>query len=434
MKSRDFDPTPRPNLDGEALTRVLRVSGAVLLVASASTFMLQHWGAGNDLARYALLVGHSVLLALAAYFCGLRVNESRGARTFLAIILAIVPTTFAVLGGLVYSRFHWEPIAALPNYALWIAPTKASALAAIAGTLVVLVPLVAIAFVALARKDAAALTVAFVAQNLVLLLPVRTPDLIAPLFAVAIVALTELEVRRFSGVPRLQTLEGRMARASLFVAPALLAGRAVHLYHPTALFIGGVLLTGAYAVFASSRRFTDPSARDVAALGTAALGVTGWFFCYGEVIQHVTSTAAKVVLLGLPLALIEVIASRRAAALRPLLTALAGATALLTAVAAPLFELSTWAALACIVTGVSVLAWGAARRSLVTAIAGGLVGIVGVGLQVSLAVQVNEFARWGSLMLGGIVLILGASLGERYKARLAAWFRPAREGEEKFGL
>src|SRR5262245_25890813 len=109
MNPESSEKTPSP-LDEAAFTRMLRVSGAVLLAASASSFMLQHWEAGNDLARYALLVGHSLLLALAAYFCGLRVNESRGARTFLAIILAIAPATFAVLGGLVYSRFHWEPI------------------------------------------------------------------------------------------------------------------------------------------------------------------------------------------------------------------------------------------------------------------------------------------------------------------------------------
>jgi hypothetical protein len=408
---------------------MLRVSGAVLLVASASTFMLQQWDAGNDLARYALLVGHSVLLALAAYFCGLRVRESRGARTFLAIILAIVPTTFAVLGGLVYSQFHWEPIAALPNYARWVAPTQASALLAVAGTLVVLVPLAAIAFMALARKDAKALTFAFFAQNLLLLLPVRAPDVIALLFAVSVIALTELETRRFSGKSELSTLEGRLARGSLFVAPLLLAGRAVHLYHPTAVFIGGVLLTLSYVLFAYAKNFASWAARDSAALGSAALGVVGWIFCYSEADRHMSSVSAQVVLFGLPSAAIMLVASRRAVQLRPLLTAFAGLMALATAVAAPLFELSTWSALACIVTGVAVLAWGAARRSIVTTLAGGIVGIVGVGLQVSLAVQVNEFMRWGSLMLGGVLLIVGASLAERYKGRISSWFRPATDDQ-----
>jgi hypothetical protein len=65
----------------------------------------------------------------------------------------------------------------------------------------------------------------------------------------------------------------------------------------------------------------------------------------------------------------------------------------------------------------------------VTTLAGGIVGIVGVGLQVSLAVQVNEFMRWGSLMLGGVLLIVGASLAERYKGRISSWFRPATDDQ-----
>jgi len=288
---------------------------------------------------------------------------------------------------------------------------------------------VAIAFVALGRKDAKALTLAFFAQNLLLLLPVRSPDLIVLLFGLAVIALTELEIRRFSGVPELSTLEGRLARASLFIAPVLLAARAIHLYRPSSLFVGGVLLTAAYAVFAYARKFRDWAARDVAALASAALGVTGWMFCYDEVERHVSSTSAEIVLFGLPSALVVLFASRRAVQLRSLLGGLGVIVALATAVLAALWEQSTWAALACILTGVGVLTWGAARRSLVTTIAGGIVGLVGVGLQVSLAIQVSEFMRWGSLMLGGVLLILGASLAERYKGRLSAWFRPATEGE-----
>ena len=130
----------------------------------------------------------------------------------------------------------------------------------------------------------------------------------------------------------------------------------------------------------------------------------------------------------MPAAFFVLVASRRAVRLRPLLSGTSGVLALVTAVLAPLLELSIWAALACIVTGVAILAWGAARHSLVYTLAGAIVGLVGVGLQVSLAIQVNEFARWGSLMVGGVALIVGASLAERNKGRLAAWFRPAADG------
>ena len=108
------------SFDLDALTRALRIAGAALVVASASTFMLQHWGAGNDLIRYAMLVGQALLLAAAAYFVGLTLREGRSARTFLALVLATIPVSFAVLGGLVYSQFHVEGMAVLPSYATWI--------------------------------------------------------------------------------------------------------------------------------------------------------------------------------------------------------------------------------------------------------------------------------------------------------------------------
>src|SRR5436189_3043270 len=118
---------PSAGFDPDAFTRALRIAGAALVVAAASTFMLQNWQAGNDLMRYAMLVGQSLLLAAAAYFVGLTVREGRSARTFLALVLATIPVSFAVLGGLVYSQFHLGELAPLPHYASWIAPSKGAA-------------------------------------------------------------------------------------------------------------------------------------------------------------------------------------------------------------------------------------------------------------------------------------------------------------------
>ncbi len=161
--------------DADALTRALRLAGAVLVVASASTLMLQHWQAGNDLMRYAMLVGQSLLLTAAAYFVGLMIREGRSARTFLALVLATIPVSFTVLGALVYSQFAVEPLRSLPHYASWIAPSPFSALLAVVATFAVLAPLSAVSFVALARKEARLLTLSFCAANALLLLPVREP-------------------------------------------------------------------------------------------------------------------------------------------------------------------------------------------------------------------------------------------------------------------
>jgi hypothetical protein len=197
------------------------------------------------------------------------------------------------------------------------------------------------------------------------------------------------------------------------------------------LFVGIVLLVASLSIHAVTARFAKDVTRDLSALASATLGVAGWIFCYAEAVRHVDSPAAGVVLLGLPSSLLALGFSRRAVRLRTLLVGASGAMALVTAVVAPLIELSTWAALACIVTGVGVATFGAARRSLFASVAGALVGVVGVCLQVSLATQASDFVRWGSLLVGGVVLIVGASLAERHKGRVSVWFRGASDSASR---
>lgn len=419
--------------DSDALTRTLRVAGALLVVASASTFMLQNWQGGNDLTRYAMLVGQSLLLAAAAYFVGRTVREGRSARTFLGLVLATVPVSFAVLGGLVYSQFHLEPLALLPNYASWIAPNGPSALAAVAGTLVVLVPLSALSFVALARKEAKALTLAFVAANLLVLIPVRDPVLVALLASVALVTLLRLEVVRFAKASRLDTFEGRLARSMPFVPPVIMLGRVVHLYHAGVTFRGIVLLTIFAAILLLLERTPSANWRDVGSWVAGFFAVAGWGMVWSGFMQGL-DTAWAVLSLGLPAGALVVLASRRGAHGRDALAACGVILGLFTAVTASVLELDSVAAFSCVVLGIGVAVWGAALRQRVYLVAGGLVALFGIGAEVWLAVRADHVLRWLSLSVVGMLLIVGSAYLERNRAQVAALFerltsRPAEELE-----
>jgi hypothetical protein len=407
----------KPSVDADALTRALRVAGAVLVVASASTFMLQHWeSSGNDLARYGMLVGQSLLLVLAAYFVGLTVRDGKGARTFLALLLATMPVSFAVLGGLVYSQFHVEPLASLPHYASWIAPTKASALLAVLGTLVVLVPLGAVAFLVLARRHARSLGVAFFTSNIALLLPVREPSVIAGLLAVTVLGLLLVDGRR---VGRLDTLEGWLARSAPFAAPLLMAGRVFHLYRPTTLYVGALFLIAACATWIITARSEQPKYRALGAWPSGVLSLLGWFLCWIELCRHHGSNFVALVSLGLPSAALLFMASTRARRSRSVLSGLAMGVLLLTAVLGPFYELSTLPVLICLLIGIAFAVAGAGTRSWPTMLLGGLVALFGLGAQVLFAVRADDLLRWGSLSAVGVALILGASYLERHKARLS---------------
>jgi hypothetical protein len=409
--------------DPEAFTRALRIAGAALVVAAASTFMLQNWHVGNDLMRYAMLVGQSLLLAAAAYFVGLTVREGRSARTFLALVLATIPISFAVLGGLVYSRFHWGEMPVLPHYASWVAPSRASALMAVVGTLLLLVPLSLVSFTALARKEARTLTLAFCAANLLVLVPLRQPELVALLAGGALLGLLHLELTRFASAAQLDTLEGKLARVMPFAPPLIMLGRVFHLYHVGPAFIGGVLLISAAALWLVLSRTTSSWRRDTGAWIASALGVLGWGLCWSELARHLPSVGVSILLFGLPSASLLFLAAMRAAASRSALLGLGTIVALMTALSASALDRGTAAAFCCIVLGVAVAVWGAAMRARLRIVAGSLVALWGIGLQVWLAVHADNLLRWVSLTAVGVLLIVGSAYIERNRGRWARFWQ-----------
>lgn len=411
VAARGFDP--------DALTRALRIAGAALVVASASTFMLQHWQGGNDLIRYGMLVGQSLLLAAAAYFVGLSLREGRSARTFLALVLATMPVGFAVLGGLIYSQFHVEALAPLPSYATWVAPSRLAALVAGAATLAVYVPLALVAFVALARKEAKLLTLAFFAANSMLVVPARQPLTVAILAGVTLLGLLRLELTCFALQAQLDTLEGKLARVMPFAAPVIMLGRVFHLYEVRAAFVGSVLLIAASALWLVLSRTTTAWKRDFGAWTAAGMSVLGWGLCWSELAASVDSRAAVVLLWGMPSAVLFALASKRAATTRASLLGIATAGALGTTLLACGFELGGASALSCIVVGVAVAVWGASVRALIRTVSGSLVALFGLIAQVWLATQEGSVLRWASLSVVGVLLIVGSAYVERNRGRIA---------------
>ena len=69
--------------------------------------------------------------------------------------------------------------------------------------------------------------------------------------------------------------------------------------------------------------------------------------------------------------------------------------------------------------GVAVAVWGASVRAHLRIVGGALVALWGIGLQVWLAVHVDNLLRWLSLTAVGILLIVGSAYIERNRGRLA---------------
>lgn len=227
-----------------SLPSVLRAVGSAILLTSAGTFLLQGWSTYSHEYRYFLFLAFSYCLAGAAFLCGARLNDSRGARTFMGVAAAFVPVHFAALGGLLLSKFGGSTVRHYyPEILRWtaISPTTAAA-TTLVGVVCVSV-LAYISFLSLVRTEAKLATANYIALNSLLLIPTRDSTYIGLTALLAAGAAIFYELAYFSKTSCMRTPEGKIVRGLIFAPLMILMTRAVFLYSATA-----ALLITIYAV------------------------------------------------------------------------------------------------------------------------------------------------------------------------------------------
>lgn len=445
MTSDRMDTTALPNNEPTELraepaaalstmTKLLRLVGAGLLVVSASTFMIQQWDLGNDLVRYLTLLGHTALLTAAGFFCGIKMNESRGARTFLGLVIVSVPVHFAVLGGLLYSQFSLDGIdAGVTVHAMWTASSPAQAVGLTLLGIAVLLPMTLISMAAFARPFMKPLSLGFAAMNLLLLVPIRQADGVGVLSLIAAGLFCVLETTLFWKKPLLQNVEGRFVKRMLLAPLGILVGRSLYLYE-LSLFAAGLLLISFSVlsflfVLRQDRRSAAVQSVQVLNFIPAALG-------WGLVVYHLTniyemSNAVLVPLTTLPAAALLIAMSFfvRAALMYRRVAALLAVVPLSVHL---LIEPSLSAGLICLSTGIATLLYGVFAQQKTVVFAGAAGVLCGIVYHVYNMVRVESLGHWAVLSVVGAVFILGASLFERrsertlkywalVRARLTGW-------------
>jgi hypothetical protein len=377
--------------------------------------LLHRWDHGGDLMRYGILLAHTLLLIGAAMFCGFRIKESRSARTFLMLTLAIVPVNAAVLGGLVYSQFALDSTRILPPEFVWVAPSPAWALICAAITLTVLGPVSWFAFRTLAKPQATPLTGAFILSNALLVLPFRVPTLtsLVVLGTASLVALAD--ARKFSRGSAMRTLEGRVSRMMLLVPVFLMVARGIHLYPALFLHWGSLLLVAGLLFLAAAKRPAANQWRDGLNTGAAMLlggGYSCWWLYWCE--QRWLGGALTLPSLLLPLAVTLAILSTRLGPFRAMARGLAAVFALAAVVPNLWCFPDTVTLLACAALGALVLAYGVSVRSKLLCAGGGIAVISAIIYQLIGAVKLDMLTHWATLSSLGVVLIIIAAYWERY--------------------
>ncbi len=418
------------------LTRILRLIGAVALLASASTFLVQRWEEGGDLLRYFTLLAHPALVAGIGVFCGTRLRDTKSARTFLAVAAAFIPVLSCILGGLLLSRFGSEGVLAqLPSYATWVAGSHSAAVLALGVTAAVAIPVVGFAFLTLARSQAWPMGLAYLLGNAFLLLPTRDPEVVTLVAGTFFLGLIAAEWRAFSRDAALRTLEGGFVRTMLMAPPVLMMIRSALHYDLSAAWFAGVSGAFAIALLALSQlsRLGEGLQAMTRFLSLGSLSVASGFAAGTAMSLGMAATY------GLPFAALIF-------ALGATTFSLVGGTArwgeefrmiagvsLLGGLSLDLIQspdVLTSAACFAVSIGAVCLGYLNERRPLFLA---GLAGVVfALAFHVRYAVMLYAYTRFGSLALLGILVILvagyldrnGQELGPRlrgFRQRIAAW-------------
>jgi len=246
----------------QQLFQMLRWCGAAMIVAAAGTFLVQSWDQVGDVPRYLTLLGMTTLLPALAYVCGIRMQEGRSARVLMLTLLALVPIHAAVLGGFVLSQFG-TGTRSLGPVAQWVAPSPLAAILLVAGAGLALIPLIWAAFRVLARPHARLLTAASVASHALLLIPDRS-SLAATLTVVPILGFAATCAARVKP----QTLESRLAVASLVAPATVIAARQLLFYDVSSAFWGAVLGTCALALFTLGKKSENATIEQFAVVPT----------------------------------------------------------------------------------------------------------------------------------------------------------------------
>ena len=277
---------PAPHDQGETsvhrLTKALRRIGALVLIASAVTFVLQGWNGWDSSLRYYIFLGFSTVVAAAGVFCGLRFKDDKGARTLLGVAAAILPAHFCQLGAFLFSLTRPDT-SKMHSIFVYTAPSPAMAILTTLFAVAVLTPIAYLGFSAFARVENRRITALYLLLNALLLIPTRTPNAIAAIAAAGLLLNVLADLFVFGREKTMRNFEGAIVRIMLCVPVVVLCARSFLLYSANDL-LSSVLLTGLGLTLISAGRVSkrDDSLIGLAELLSMPILAYAWkYFAYG---------------------------------------------------------------------------------------------------------------------------------------------------------
>ena len=214
-----------------SLSQIVRAFGACAIIASMSLFMLQGWAEGNDITRYLKLLAQTGLLTVAGLVLSFLIKEFKGARVFFGLALVSVVANFTILGSLTYSLLPMDlQLVDYPESMKWEVSTVAIFLPVFIGALSLLSAVTYFGFSVFSRQIAKPLTIGLLSPSALLLVPLR-----APLVAVGLAGISLwgawLLIQRLRRIETLvMTKETKVSLGLLLLPGLIILTRAVSFY------------------------------------------------------------------------------------------------------------------------------------------------------------------------------------------------------------
>lgn len=435
-ESGNRPPPTQPHLEvpveqGPPLAKLLRVVGSLLLLGAAAAFMLQTWPNMSFPFRYLTFLGFTALLAGAGVYCGVRLKEDKGARSFLGIAAAFLPAHFIQLGAILYHGMYGAPKGLSPFFVLSM-PTIGQAFLLMGLALPILGSVAFFAFSALIRTEAKTATLVYLIANAALLIPTRDPSQIGWLSLAIFGMLAYYNVTKLAGRALMTSKEGVISRAILAAPYVTLLTRSAMLYeHSGWLDTTMGIATTAIAFFVSRSLIASEdglakSAQWVAErVAFTSAAITWAVFATRCVLEQGAPFAVPFVYL--PISMIffgmSFMVKSDGRGYRRLAAWLAVATVLVQMIT----EQGILSSALCLATSVILTASAHEMKDKGMFLAGASGLVYGVLYHIKFAARFYSFSPWLSLAVIGTAVLLASSYFERSLPRFRETTRRMRE-------
>lgn len=231
------------------IASLLRISGALTVIAAMSAFLMQDWSDVTDNSRFYMLLAQTVLLTFGGFGLSFLMKENKGARVFFGLGLLSIVANMATLAALIFSVTQWSgAIGSYPSFAHWRAVDGGSLMLMLAAGIAVAIPTAVFGFMVLARASSKKLALMFLFTNALMLLPVRDSGFVG-LIAMAGVLLPLIPlVGMLREDASLRTKEGWFALAAVFAPIGIIVVRDLMLYQLDDVTQMALALTGFFLI------------------------------------------------------------------------------------------------------------------------------------------------------------------------------------------